>query len=135
MMTAKSCPSCLGAAVLLICMALAPTAHAEPALDQDMAPEERARLQRELHDYSDQAYPDQRRLRERREEMRQRLHQKLQQADEDQNGGISRAEAGRHLPRLQRHFDRIDSNGDGVISNDELRAARERRREIGQDAP
>lgn len=121
--------------MLLVCMALAPAAHAAPALDQDMAPEERARLQSELHDYSDQAYPDQQRLRERREEMRQRLHRKLQQADEDQSGGISRAEAGRHLPRLQRHFERIDENGDGVISRDELRAAREQRHEMEQGRP
>ena len=45
-------------------------------------------------------------------------------ADSDGDGGLSREEA-RHMPRLARHFDAIDGNGDGVISGAEVRLWRE----------
>jgi len=45
-------------------------------------------------------------------------------ADANADGGLSREEA-RRLPRLERHFAAIDSNGDGVISGAEVRAWRD----------
>lgn len=45
-------------------------------------------------------------------------------ADANGDGGLSREEA-RLLPRLARHFDVIDSNGDGVMSGAEVRAWRD----------
>lgn len=57
---------------------------------------------------------------------------KLQEADTDGNGAISAdeaAEAG--LERLVEHFDKIDANGDGEVSKEELRemANQQQRRE------
>jgi len=45
-------------------------------------------------------------------------------ADSNGDGRLSRWEA-RLLPRLARHFDAIDSSGDGVISGAEVRAWRD----------
>ena len=47
--------------------------------------------------------------------------ERLKQADTDGNGLISRDEA-KSLPRLAKHFDEIDANHDGQLSQDELRA-------------
>ena len=41
--------------------------------------------------------------------------------------GISRQEAAERLPRLHRRFDEMDSNRDGVVTGEEMRAFRERR--------
>lgn len=46
--------------------------------------------------------------------------------DTDRDGRISRAEAAAH-PRLAESFDRIDSNGDGFVTKDEMMAARKTR--------
>jgi len=46
--------------------------------------------------------------------------------DTDRDGRISRAEAAAH-PRLAENFDRIDTNGDGFLSKEELMAARKLR--------
>jgi len=40
------------------------------------------------------------------------------------DGGLTRAEAERRAPRLARHFDAIDSDGDGRITAREVRAWR-----------
>jgi Ca2+-binding EF-hand superfamily protein len=45
-------------------------------------------------------------------------------ADADRDGLLSRAEVARALPRLAARFDRIDRDGDGSLSPDELRAWR-----------
>jgi Ca2+-binding EF-hand superfamily protein len=45
-------------------------------------------------------------------------------ADANGDGGLSREEA-RRLPSLERQFDAIDSNADGVISGAEVRAWRD----------
>ena len=48
-------------------------------------------------------------------------------ADANGDGVLTREEA-RRVPRLERHFDAIDSNGDAVISSAEVRAWRQARR-------
>jgi hypothetical protein len=48
---------------------------------------------------------------------------RLQAADTNGDGLISKAEAQASLPRLAKHFDRIDTNHDGQISPEELKAA------------
>ena len=53
---------------------------------------------------------------------------RFKHADSDGVGAISRAEAEKHAPRLARKFDQIDSNKDGKLTQDELRAYRETRR-------
>ncbi len=68
-----------------------------------------------------------------REEMqahRARMHDKMRAkmqdlwkaADKDGDGALSRAEADNaDMPMLSRHFDRIDKNKDGKLTQDELR--------------
>jgi Ca2+-binding EF-hand superfamily protein len=47
--------------------------------------------------------------------------------DADGDGRISRAEAAK-FPRLAEHFDAIDTNGDGFLTPDELKAAHAKHR-------
>jgi hypothetical protein len=49
---------------------------------------------------------------------------RFKSADADGNGMISRAEAEKAMPRLVRHFDRLDANKDGQVTRDEMAAAR-----------
>ncbi len=86
--------------------------------------------QNSLEERINQAYPDREQVESRRKQMRARMREKLQRADQNGDGSISRAEAERDLPGVARHFDQIDVNRDGIISRDELRAAREKRREL-----
>ena len=46
-------------------------------------------------------------------------------ADRDGDGRISREEA-RAFPRLEKNFDRIDTNQDGSLSQEELASARQK---------
>lgn len=76
--------------------------------------------------------PDERRelfdrMRER-QEMRERMRERADYAERNRGGGLSREEAGRSLPRLSRSFDEVDLNRDGVVTPDEVRVFRERRR-------
>ena len=48
---------------------------------------------------------------------------RLKAADTNGDGLISKAEAEAALPRLARHFDQIDTNRDGQLSPEELKAA------------
>jgi len=48
---------------------------------------------------------------------------RLKAADTNGDGLISRAEAQAALPRLAKHFDQIDTDRDGQISPEELKAA------------
>lgn len=52
---------------------------------------------------------------------RQGATERFRQADKDGNGMLSREEA-KALPHLEKHFDEIDTNKDGQISKDEMRA-------------
>ena len=55
-----------------------------------------------------------------------KMHERLKAADTDGDGKISRAEAAA-LPRLAKHFDEIDTNKDGFLTKEELKAHRENR--------
>lgn len=91
---------------------------------------EHRRLRGDLEGYSREAYPDRERVEARRQVMRERMQQRLREADRDRDGAISRDEAGRDMPGLARHFDRIDEDGDGGITREEMKNARERLREM-----
>jgi hypothetical protein len=52
------------------------------------------------------------------------MDKRFKSADTDGNGMLSRAEAEKGMPRLARHFDRIDANKDGQVTREEMAAAR-----------
>nr|WP_242102573.1 hypothetical protein [Lysobacter sp. M2-1] len=54
------------------------------------------------------------------------VQERLVAADANQDGLISRSEADASLPRIAKHFDRLDSNDDGQLSGAELKAIAER---------
>jgi len=58
-------------------------------------------------------------------ERRAYAEQRFKKADSDGNGAINRGEAEKGMPRLAKHFDRIDANKDGQLSVAELQAARQ----------
>jgi hypothetical protein len=53
---------------------------------------------------------------------------RLKAADTNGDGLISKAEAQASLPRLYKHFDEIDTNHDGQVSPEELKAAHQKMR-------
>ncbi len=61
-------------------------------------------------------------------EKQARAAERFRHADTDGDGAISRAEADKNAPRLAKKFDLIDSNKDGKLTQDELRAYRESKR-------
>ena len=50
-----------------------------------------------------------------------KMHDRLKAADKDGDGKISRAEVVA-LPRLAKHFDEIDTNKDGFLDREEMKA-------------
>jgi len=69
-----------------------------------------------------------------RAERQAKAAERFKHADTDGDGAISRAEAEKHAPRLAQKFDQIDSNKDGKLTQDELRAYRETRRSLKDKA-
>jgi Ca2+-binding EF-hand superfamily protein len=65
--------------------------------------------------------------RQMREDANNRFQERWQRADGSGSGRINRQDAARHMPEIFRHFDEIDINHDGVITQDEVRAFRQRR--------
>lgn len=55
-------------------------------------------------------------------EQKQAVQERLRSADSNGDGFIDRAEADAGLPRIARRFDQIDSDDDGRLSPDELKA-------------
>ena len=55
-----------------------------------------------------------------------KMQERFKAADKDGDGRISRAEAV-VLPRIAKHFDEIDTNTDGFITKEELKARRDKR--------
>lgn len=62
-----------------------------------------------------------------RAERQARIKERVRQADADGDGALSRAEAETAMPRLARHFDRLDANQDGFVTAEEIEAARKAR--------
>ena len=54
------------------------------------------------------------------------IAERLKQADTDGNGMLSREEA-KALPMISKHFDEIDTNHDGQVTAEELRAFHQKR--------
>jgi len=126
----------------------APTAHADwrghglkKVADQrapsreafhNMAPADRQRAREQFR----AATPEQRQqwmgenpgqARQLREDANNRFQERWQRADRNGDGRISRQDAARHMPGVARHFDEIDTNHDGVVTQDEVRAFQQRR--------
>jgi hypothetical protein len=95
-------------------------------LEEKLPPEARKRLREVLDNYSRQAYPDGEQLAERRRLMHDRMQERLNNADKNGVGSISRSEAQLRMPRLARQFDQIDTNGDNIVTREEMQAARDR---------
>lgn len=55
-------------------------------------------------------------------EIKQKGSERFKKADSDGNGTLSKEEAEKGMPRLAKNFDAIDTNKDGQISPDEIRA-------------
>lgn len=101
-----------------------------PTLEQRMSPEERQRFNYDLQNHSGAVYPDHEQIESRRQLMRLKMQERLQRADTDHDNSISRSEAEENMPGLARHFDEIDTNHDGIITIDEMKAVYEKRREL-----
>ena len=63
-----------------------------------------------------------------RGERQAKAAERFKHADTNGDGKISRAEAEKNAPRLAKKFDAIDADKDGQLTQDELRAYRETRR-------
>lgn len=66
---------------------------------------------------------------EDREQRAAQMQERLKAADKNGDGKISREEANASLPKLGKHFDKIDGNKDGFISRDEMKAWHDKRGE------
>ena len=55
-----------------------------------------------------------------------KMQERMKAADKDGDGKLSRAEAVA-LPRLAKHFDEIDTNKDGFITKEEMKAFHDKR--------
>jgi hypothetical protein len=109
-------------------MLLSPWAYAggvSQDLEQQVSPDERERMHKDLNDYANQTYPDRGRVEERHHKMEDRFTQ----ADLNEDNVISRDEAEQKLPGLVGHFDEIDTDADGTISLEELQAAEDKMRD------
>jgi hypothetical protein len=95
-------------------------------LEEKLPPEARKRLREVLNSFSRQAYPDGEQLEERRRLMHDRMQERLNNADKNGVGSISRSEAQLRMPRLARQFEQIDTNGDNIITREEMQASRDR---------
>ena len=54
------------------------------------------------------------------------MQERLKAADKNGDGKISREEAAASLPKLAKHFDKIDANKDGYITKEEIKAWHDR---------
>lgn len=100
-----------------------------PTLDGSITMEERLRIYRDLDEYSRSVDSTHLIIEKQRRSMRDRLMQRFAGSDKDNDGSISREEATESLPQIARHFSQVDTNGDGVVTLDELAVVYARMRE------
>jgi hypothetical protein len=100
-----------------------------PTLDGSITMEERLRIYRDLDEYSRSVDSTHLIIEKQRRSMRERLMQRFAGSDKDNDGSISREEATESLPQIARHFSQVDTNGDGVVTLDELAAVYAKMRE------
>lgn len=91
-----------------------------PPLEGSISLEERMRLHRDLNVYSRSIDSNHIVIENHRRGMRQRLYERFSGSDKDNDGSISREEATETLPQIARHFNQVDTNGDGVVTLNEL---------------
>lgn len=109
-----------------------PEAQADerPRTEDRLSNPQPRRLREELDTYSRKAYPDQENVDRRRRMMHDRMQERLSNP-ESGNISITRNEAQLRMPKLARHFDQIDTSGNGEITMDEINAWRNQlRREV-----
>lgn len=119
---------------LLLCLtAWAGLAQAESAMERPqeshLSDLERERLRGDLDQYSNELYGRDR-LEKRRQFLRERAKQRFNEADRSGNGRLDREEFRRQYPNATRYFDRIDSDGDGEVSQAEVANALRTRLEL-----
>lgn len=95
-------------------------------LEQSFTLDERERMHRELDQFSSNYYPGHVQLEERRRHM---LRERFKQADQDNDGTLTREEAEVHMPGLAKHFDEMDIDNDGLVSVDEILSTQAKQRE------
>lgn len=64
----------------------------------------------------------------RRTAMKEKFAADFKAADKNGDGGLSKEEAAA-LPRIAQHFDQLDTNKDGVVTQEELQARHQQMRE------
>lgn len=103
---------------------------------QGLSHSERMRMRGDLERFSrEQPYRD--KIEMRRQMLRERARQRFQHADRDGNGFLNREEVNHFNPKAAKHFDRIDLDRDGELSEQEIgQAMRHRmRRQRLHDLP
>lgn len=122
------------AGLILLCItvgagqALAESGPARPN-EPVLSDSERGRLRGDLDLYSNELYGREK-LEKRRQFLRDRAIQRFHDADRSGNGRLDREEFSRHYPNAARHFNWIDSNGDGEVSQAEIARALRTRLEL-----
>lgn len=97
---------------------------------QHMSPEERQRFNDDLLNRSGTVYPDHEQIESRRQLMREKIQERFERADSDNDNSLTPTEATLSMPGLARHFDTVDTNHDGLITLDEMKAVYEKKREV-----
>ncbi|NWG39570.1 MAG: hypothetical protein HXY27_06365 [Hydrogenophilaceae bacterium] len=120
--------------MLLSCLiAWASLAHANFTLAQApnarLSNSEREDLRGDLDQYSNELYGREN-LEKRRQFLRDRAIQRFRDADRSGNGSLDREELRRHYPNAARHFDRIDTDKDGEVTQAEMAKALRTRLEL-----
>lgn len=90
---------------------------------------EREELRGDLSQYSNELYGREN-LERRRQFLRDRAIQRFRDADRSGNGSLDREELGRHYPNAARHFDKIDTDKDGEVTQAEMAKALRTRLEL-----
>lgn len=126
-----SCVTLLGSVSVLYAQPRQRDVHA-----QGLSHSERMRMRGDLERFSrEQPYRD--KVEMRRRMLRERARLRFQHADQDGNGFLNREEASHFNPNAAQHFDRIDLDHNGELSEQEVgQAMRHRmRRQRARDFP